>query len=167
MPAALEIDREQVRIVAVQIGVREAARQFGLPEATVQAWSAREEWFAKKREQEQIVESARNQKIERQGLQPVATKTAAEVLRDYSGTTRLSHAKVADKVAKSLEIKDADELLVNMQNVLSAGKHAALVHGWQAGTGGTSVRLDLLAGTLEMTSQTAQEGASDSLEIPE
>lgn len=166
MPAALEIDREQVRIVAVQIGVREAARQFGLSEETVKSWSKREGWLVQDTENKELVEQATKQLREKQGLPPVAP-TAAEILRNYSGTTRLSHAKVAEKVAKSLEIKDADEILVNMPNVLAAGKHAALVHGWQVGQGGTSVRLDLLAGTLEMTSQTAQEGPSDSLEIPE
>lgn len=45
MPAALNVDREAVRTLAVAVGVREAARQMDIPEATVQAWSARGEWF--------------------------------------------------------------------------------------------------------------------------
>ena len=46
MGQALQVDHEKVKMVALQIGVREAARQFNLPEPTVQAWSRREGWFA-------------------------------------------------------------------------------------------------------------------------
>ena len=59
MPAPLETDREQVRIVAVQIGVREAARQFGLSEETVKSWSKREGWLRDAQEKQEIVEQAR------------------------------------------------------------------------------------------------------------
>lgn len=47
MPAALDVDREAVRVLAVAVGVREAARQMGLGESTVQQWSARGNWFTK------------------------------------------------------------------------------------------------------------------------
>jgi hypothetical protein len=46
MPAALDVNREAVRVLCVAVGVREAARRMNLPESTVQAWSARGEWFS-------------------------------------------------------------------------------------------------------------------------
>jgi hypothetical protein len=48
MPAALDVDREAVKTLAIAVGVREAARQMSIPEATVQAWSARFGWFEDK-----------------------------------------------------------------------------------------------------------------------
>lgn len=45
MPAALDVDREQVRMLAVSVGVREAARQLGLEEDTVCQWAKRGEWL--------------------------------------------------------------------------------------------------------------------------
>lgn len=164
MPAAIPIDHEAVRVVAVQIGVREAARQFGLPEDAVRQWSHREEWFERKQQEEQSVAVAMQRKFENHPVsQSVTGRSAAEILRDFSGQTRLSHAKVARKVANSLCEKDPDELILNMPNVLGAAKHAALTFGWTSGSPTTSVRLDLLAGTLQVDQQTP----SDDLDIPE
>jgi len=164
MPAAIPIDHEAVRVVAVQIGVREAARRFGLGEDVVRQWSSRENWFEKQREVDEAVQLVKNERLEAMGLSPAVTnRSASDVLRDYNGETRLSHAKVARKVANSLCEKDPDELILNMPNVLGAAKHAALTFGWTSGSSGTSVRLDLLAGTLQVDQQTP----SDDLDIPE
>lgn len=88
--------------------------------------------------------------------QPVTSVTSApramgEYLRDLSSKTRLNHAKVADKIADKLSQSDADELLLQMPTVLMAGKHAALTAGNWTASGGTTMRLDLLAGTLDLT----------------
>src|SRR5690348_6447695 len=45
MPAALDIDREQVQMLALTYGVREAARMLDLPENTVKSWCTREGWL--------------------------------------------------------------------------------------------------------------------------
>src|SRR4051812_23388649 len=45
MPAALDVNREAVRVLCVAVGVREAARKLGLPESTVQSWSQRGGWL--------------------------------------------------------------------------------------------------------------------------
>lgn len=41
-----QVSREAVKTLAIAVGVREAARQLGLPEPTVQSWSRRDKWFA-------------------------------------------------------------------------------------------------------------------------
>lgn len=46
MPAALDVDREQVRMLVLAVGVREAARQMGLNEKTVLHWSHTGNWLA-------------------------------------------------------------------------------------------------------------------------
>lgn len=44
---ALDVDREAVRLLALQYGVEEAATRTGLSLNTVKAWSARFQWFAR------------------------------------------------------------------------------------------------------------------------
>lgn len=46
MPAPLDVDKEQVQMLVLTYGVREAARMLGLSENTVSAWSARGAWLA-------------------------------------------------------------------------------------------------------------------------
>lgn len=46
MPAALDVNKEEVRMLVLSVGVREAARQMGLNEDTVSTWSANGGWLA-------------------------------------------------------------------------------------------------------------------------
>ncbi len=45
MPPPLAVDREQVRMLVLSVGVREAARQCGIAQGTVQDWSASGKWL--------------------------------------------------------------------------------------------------------------------------
>jgi hypothetical protein len=130
--------------VAVAVGVREAARQYELPEATVQAWSARYGWFKREDEVEQVQERALAIKRENQGLQPSATKPAVQVLREYDGETRLDLAKGLRAGARTVAEMDGQEVLMAAQQVGTLVKSAALVHGWAANVT-TTLRLDVLA----------------------
>jgi len=127
MPQALEVDREQVRIIAMAVGVREAARQCELPESTVQSWSQREGWFAGRKEIEAIQERAVARVRESQGLQPTAT-SAVDVFSKYGGNTRLKLASVVDKQATCLDTKDPEELVLMAQTVKSVVDSAAKLH---------------------------------------
>lgn len=40
-----KIDRESVKTLAIAVGVRQAARETGIPENTVLSWSKRDNWF--------------------------------------------------------------------------------------------------------------------------
>jgi hypothetical protein len=144
MPAALEIDREQVRIVAVSVGVREAARQFELNEDTVAAWSAREGWFKREAEVAAIQQQAIERKQERQGVKAAASKSAADVLKDYDGETRFSLAKGIAAGARTVAEMDGQEVLMAAQQVGTLVKSAALVHGWAQNIQ-TNLRLDVIA----------------------
>ena len=147
MPQALELNHEDVRVIAMQIGVREAARQCGLQEATVQAWSAREGWFKKAAEEKELIEQAQWRKRESQGLSPLATRTASEVLRDYDGDTRLGLAKGLNRGAKRVSELDGDEVLMASQQISHLAKSAALVHGWAQNVT-HSMSLEAIAGTV-------------------
>src|SRR6478736_5623285 len=144
MPAALQIDKEQVRIVAVTVGVREAARQFGLPEGTVRAWSCREGWLVEKEQVQSVQERAVAVVREKQGLQPHAAN-AADSRKAFDGETRLGHAHAASKVAGKLKVMDADELFLSAPLLAQHAKHAATVFGWSGGDNNVSIRLDVIA----------------------
>ncbi len=45
-PATQTVNKEAVRLLAIQIGVREAARRLDLNEDTVCSWAKRGNWFA-------------------------------------------------------------------------------------------------------------------------
>lgn len=144
MPAALELDRNEVRIVAVQIGVREAARQFGLSEETVMSWSKREGWLREKEEQEEIVERAKWQKRESQGL-PAVARTASEILKSYDGDTRMGLAKGLKAGADHVAQLDGQEVLMAAGQVAQLAKASGLVHNWQANSAGISIRMDIVS----------------------
>lgn len=45
MPAPLAVDKERVRMLVLAVGVRQAARELGIAEGTVQDWSATGKWL--------------------------------------------------------------------------------------------------------------------------
>lgn len=63
MPAALDVDRTQVQMLALTYGVREAARMLGLPESTVKSWCTREGWLEPKPVPPTVIRPASNASI--------------------------------------------------------------------------------------------------------
>jgi hypothetical protein len=53
MPAPLAVDKEQVRMLVLEVGVTEAARRTGIDLSTVKQWSARGKWLAHLRPENQ------------------------------------------------------------------------------------------------------------------
>lgn len=144
MPAALDVDWEAVRTLAVAVGVREAARRVGLDESTVQSRSQRERWLA---------DLPRSQPLPPTVLARATSETMrpseamAGALRDMSARTRLGHARVAQAVAEHVETMEGQEALLSMPLILQGAKHAAVVHSWAGSSGQTPMRLDILAGS--------------------
>jgi hypothetical protein len=151
MPAPLKVDRNAVRVLASAVGLREAARQTGIPENTVLAWSAREGWKEDEEKAREIA-AARVQEREK-GLgivQSSAIKSPAEcmadTLADHNKRTRINLAKAALRLSENAENVELDQA----GDVLQVGKLAALVHGWaQSGDGQqTLININLLGAEL-------------------
>jgi hypothetical protein len=138
MPKALPVDHEKIKMVALQIGVREAARRFGLKEATVQAWSDREGWFALKAEVEAIIA----EHVEEMGMQPVATKTPSEAISEYRGETKLALAHALALTAKDLEQEKPDKRIKNTQALLNTTSAWAKLHQESENTTHTAFQLN-------------------------
>jgi transposase-like protein len=52
-----KVDREAVRVLAIELGAREAARRVGVKESTVLSWARRYDWKLPKQKVAQSVQS--------------------------------------------------------------------------------------------------------------
>lgn len=146
MPAPLQVDREAARVLCVAVGVREAARQMGIPEATMQAWSARGKWTQK-------ITDAQATKAERLQssvitLQPIATKPAEALYNSLEETgkqTKLNLVKAASKAAKSFSERTGEAVIKSAKALREITSTAATLHGWEQ-AGSTNVQINLAVG---------------------
>jgi len=119
MTAAKAI-QEQVRILALQIGVRPAARQLGLNEDTVCSWASRYDWKVPT-----VTNGAPPSIASTMQATHVADSVASE-LAENERETRLSLARSARRMAKDAELAT----LRNSGEVKNVAQTAAIVHRW-------------------------------------
>ncbi len=94
MPISKEINREAIRLLAIEHGVREAARMTGLNEDRVRQWSSRFSWFEAKTPHHN------------QAVTNVTTSPADAHLHELArleGETRTSLARSAAQLARQGE----------------------------------------------------------------
>lgn len=142
MPARLDVDREAVKTLVVAIGVREAARRMNLPEATVQAWSARFGWVR----QSDAIKAEVNAKR----LQPTATKPSialAETISDNCVRARVALSKTALNAGQAFEKLKGKTVIgkdksTAFRNITAA---TAQIGGWDQdkGKGGVNVAVNV------------------------
>ena len=139
----LNIDREQVRMLVLQIGVRPAARQLGISEGTVQYWCSKGKWLQSIRDAQKlppgmttpIKPTNSSNRAKCTILEP--TRSPAEVMTDelaaHAGRSRIALARAA---TRSLEVAaQAGVPIETAADLLQAARAASLAHGWdnQAG----------------------------------
>lgn len=123
--------REAVRLLAIQFGVREAARRLHLNEDTVCSWAKRGQWFTPK-------QKPPPQAIDTQALQ--AGDILLEELAENEKETKLSLSRSAKRMAKDAE----QATLKHAPYVNQVAKTAALVHGWSEREGKEQFTLNVL-----------------------
>ena len=136
MPAALNVDREAVKTLAVAVGVREAARQTGLNEARVLQWSKRDQWF------KPTPQPPRQSDV----ITVIKPSVAlASTLAEQGEATRLHLSKAALKAGSHLG-KLPGAVLVK-PDIAQSAKHwtgvAGTVHGWQEKQQQTNVMVNV------------------------
>lgn len=121
---ALDVDKEQVRLLVMQMGVRDAARAMGLNENTVAAWSARGRWLAPV---EQTTPKSM-QPIASNAIKPV--QALANVLSENEERTKLAIALATTKGTERIADMDADEVLLNTGQLKDLTQVAKDNYGW-------------------------------------
>lgn len=130
MPAALDVDREQVKMLVLEVGCHEAARRLGLAEGTVRQWDNRFGWTAS---------IPRDKPLPPSRVQPVTLVTspsdalASAMREDAMGgraaalrATRKSLVHMAELPAEELCDKDvAQTLHVHVKSAAIAGGYGA------------------------------------------
>lgn len=130
--------REAVRLLAIQIGVREAARQLGLNEDRVCKWSERGKWFAKPSHPK-----ARNAHV---STVSSPGDILLQAIADDNVPTRAALAKAHRKAAEHAQAMSGVELLKpgTAQALRQHGQGAASVHGWNDQQQGKGFSLNVL-----------------------
>ncbi len=140
MPRVDPAKLEAVKTLATAVGVREAARRTGIPQATVQAWSARYKWFAPTK-LPPTISNPRNATIASKS----PSVALADTLNDQSKQTRLNFSKSALKVSEELARMPSPQLLAPAVSVSASKWHgiASGTHGWQE-KGSSGLQINLL-----------------------
>src|SRR5678816_149931 len=111
---AMPVSKEEVRLLAIEYGVREAARKLGLNEDRVRQWSSRHKWFSQSPKVQTVTTVTKPSEI------------VMDELADNERETRLSLSRYAMRAAKDSEqasLKDAPY-------VKAASQVAGIVHKW-------------------------------------
>ncbi len=133
--------RDQVRILALNIGLRPAARAMGLSEDRVRNWSSRNKWGLSKLPLCSV--PSRNSTPS----DTTAIEATQRILDHHSARTKLSLALAGTNVAEHMAELEAPRLITPATSIAAQqwGKVADTVHGWtQARAQGVSVQVAVI-----------------------
>lgn len=142
MRPPLDVDKEAVRMLVLTMGVREAARQMGLNEDTVLAWSSRGKWLAHLNAPP-VIKPISMQKVSAiNAISPV--KALENSLQVLGKETRYGLAKAAKKGAECAAELSGAEVLNNARSIKEIAGVASIVHSW--GETQASVHISCMGG---------------------
>jgi Homeodomain-like domain-containing protein len=116
-------DREAIRMLAIELGAREAARRCGIPEATVCKWASRYKWNLPSRK------TGRPRKYGVSILSTLPADVLLEELACHEKQTRLSLAQASSKLSEQLAVEPK---LSDARNALDITRMSALLFGWKS-----------------------------------
>lgn len=158
-------EREAVKMLALEIGIRAAAREMGLDEHRVLKWSQRDPqgpWTIQAQTQHLKPYNGHNGTLSSLSSSPSqALRTSLQTL---GAKTRLNLAKAAHRGAKSLKRQPGEAIVRQASNLAQLTTAAAKLHGWeeqQGQAGSVDVQVLCQEGAIRVrtTSGTPQDGA--------
>lgn len=126
---AINVDRESVRLLAIELGVREAARRCGLSEDRVRKWSSRYKWLEQRAPKQQ------------EAAVTVVTMPGDALLDEHKrleGQTKTALSRAAAKAAEHVSTQPPLEVrsTAQLRDLASA---AARIFGWDSDKPGVQV----------------------------
>ena len=118
---AINVDRESVRLLAIELGVREAARRCGLSEDRVRKWSSRYKWLEQKAPKQQ------------EAAVTVVTKPGDVLLathKELDSRTRTALAKTTAREAEAAATAPEPLQVSNTAQLRDLAASAARIFGW-------------------------------------
>lgn len=136
MPPPLDVDRDQVRMLCIQHGPREAARMCGIAEATVLDWCAKGKWLADTRIRAAKLPMPPSMRPIAPIKTPVDALTEA-LIRDGNATrsAAMRYARLTSEHAATLAEASPEVALTQASDVKSAVQVAALAGSWAVASG--------------------------------
>jgi len=133
------INKEAFKVLALSIGIREAARQTGIKEDTACKWASRGGWMnevrAARAQADKVLQRSTGKPVAApaQGVSTVRTagSTAANVLAELGERTRLGLSRAAARGADTAARLDGDQVLAASRNLKDLASMASTLHGWQ------------------------------------
>jgi hypothetical protein len=153
-----KVNWEAVRVLAVAVGIREAARRLGISEEATMKRSQREGWLrdpetravnVRLTSQRQSETASQRLAVSATGPQMSPATAMAGELAQLNGKTRLGLARAQAKVAEHVAERSGAENLDDAQKIKAAAQTANLIHGWQDQPPTVHLRLDVLSGSAD------------------
>jgi hypothetical protein len=136
MSKKVNVDKEAVRVLAIELGAREAARRLGLKEATVCAWSSRYKWKLPTRNQHAVIVAAgvdpyKSIKDGSVGVADAKAKAKELLLADFKECEARTKNGLARATARAADEASAlEHVLPRTQQMQQLATAASRVFGW-------------------------------------
>lgn len=140
------VNWEAVRVLAVVVGVREAARRMGISQEAAMKRCQREGWLStpEARAVNKMAIAQRSGITASVSPQMSAGALIQAELAQLGGKTRISLARGLAKAGEHVATLTGPEILDRSQDVKGIAQTADLVHGWKESAPQVKIRLDLL-----------------------
>ena len=140
-PTSTHEQREAVRLLALSVGVREAARKMGLEENRVMKWSERYQWI-----QRDLPIQPPTMQTDIVSAVSKAANSLAETLKNAGETTKLDLSRAAQKAAKRFAGMSGEKIINRSDRLLNVTNVAAKIHSWDSNGAHSAVNLNVLSG---------------------
>lgn len=132
MPPALDIDKEQVRMLVLSIGVRPAAAKLGLPVSTVGTWSEEGKWLACTKPQPATMpKPASMVNPNNPNISPA--NALAQTIQDHERATKTALARAIRAGAEHASTMLGSEVVDKSRQIKDLAGAGAVIHAWSGG----------------------------------
>lgn len=146
------VNWEAVRVLAVAVGVREAARRLGISEEATKKRCTREGWLENPQVRAVTAQSVRDRSAITVSPQMSPAMVLQGEIHALGLKSRLGLARGLNRASEVVETMEGAHVLAQAQNIKATAQSLSLVHGWDKSTPATKIRLEMTGSRLESLS---------------